>query len=117
MITIHLKNKISLFILRLFQEIASINAYYKKTYGADLSQDLESDTSGDFRELLLQLARGERDQTTHVDQKQAAEDATSLLQVSLCQRNLVYRLSTVYLSTSKLYFCIVQFMEIRKMYL
>lgn len=48
-------------------------------YGRSLEKDLKSDTSGDFRRLVLLLLQGKRPESTDVDMGEAKDDARSLI--------------------------------------
>ena len=63
------------------QDIKNVKTHYKKSYSQDLVEDLKDDTSGDFSELLVQLTKGERDQSDKVDKKLAENDAKLLYKV------------------------------------
>ncbi|XP_052058325.1 annexin A6-like isoform X8 [Mytilus californianus] len=60
------------------KEKQAIKEQYKKAYKKDLEKDVIGDTSGGFTDLLLELLKGEREQGTSVNQKQAQEDAKKL---------------------------------------
>ncbi|XP_076095698.1 annexin A6-like [Mytilus galloprovincialis] len=60
------------------KEKQAIKEQYKKAYKKDLEKDVIGDTSGGFTALLLELLKGEREQGTAVNQKQAQEDAKKL---------------------------------------
>ncbi|XP_071159427.1 annexin A6-like isoform X12 [Mytilus edulis] len=60
------------------KEKQAIKEQYKKAYKKDLEKDVIGDTSGGFTALLLELLKGEREQGTSVNQKQAQEDAKKL---------------------------------------
>lgn len=60
------------------KEIQEIKEQYKQAYKKDLEKDVIGDTSGGFGDLLLELLKGERDQGSTVNQKQAQEDAKKL---------------------------------------
>ena len=51
-------------------------------YKKELEEDIADDTSGQFKDLLIQLIKGERDQSSSVDQKQAEKHAQDLYNVS-----------------------------------
>ncbi|ESP02906.1 hypothetical protein LOTGIDRAFT_110812, partial [Lottia gigantea] len=59
-------------------EMKSIKSEYKKAYKKDLDKAIESDTSGDFRELLLALSKGDKPQGSTVNKKDAEEDAKKI---------------------------------------
>lgn len=48
-------------------------------YSKPLEKDVKSDTSGDFRRLLVDLMQGKRPETADVDLTQAKKDAQSLI--------------------------------------
>jgi len=60
-------------------EIARIKAAYKKDLDRDLEEDLMSETSGDFKRLLVSLANGCRDESSDADADLAAENAQALV--------------------------------------
>ncbi|XP_018014453.1 annexin A7-like [Hyalella azteca] len=47
------------------REISEINAMYHRKYGRPLQKDLEADTSGHFRRLLVSMTAGARDEMNH----------------------------------------------------
>ncbi|XP_064608779.1 annexin A13-like [Liolophura sinensis] len=59
-------------------EIAAIKAAYKAAYSVELEADIRSETSGDFRELLLTLCTGSREETKTADAPRADADARRL---------------------------------------
>ncbi|XP_012938085.1 titin homolog [Aplysia californica] len=59
-------------------EIDEIKGVYKKAYKTDLDKDVKSDTSGDFRDLLVQKVSGQGDEDSKVDQERAEKDAKAL---------------------------------------
>jgi ribosomal protein L17 len=48
-------------------------------YNKPLEKDVKSDTSGNFRRLLVSLVQGNRPETTEVNVEQAKQDAQSLI--------------------------------------
>jgi len=61
-------------------EIKEIRDVYKKNYKKVLEKELQSETSGHFRRLLVSLNNASRDETTKVDMRKAEEDAAKLYQ-------------------------------------
>ncbi|XP_022089503.1 annexin A13-like [Acanthaster planci] len=59
-------------------QIAAIKAAYKTTFGKDLESAIESETSGDFKRVLIGLCAGGRDEGTGVDEEKVPEDAAAL---------------------------------------
>uniref|UniRef100_A0A146L6U7 Annexin n=1 Tax=Lygus hesperus TaxID=30085 RepID=A0A146L6U7_LYGHE len=60
-------------------EIKCINAAYQNMYGTSLESDLASDTSGNFKRLLVSVCQANRSEILHVDQQAAVNDAQQLL--------------------------------------
>ena len=63
------------------QELNAIQDAYVEKYGTELRDDVSGDTSGDFKNLLIELLRSERPQTDTVDRNLANADAKKLYQV------------------------------------
>ncbi|CAF0755465.1 unnamed protein product [Rotaria sordida] len=61
------------------ERLRAINETYQKMYSKALEKDVKSDTSGNFRRLLVSLMQGRRPETTEVNVEQAKQDAQSLL--------------------------------------
>ncbi|XP_048479332.1 annexin B9 isoform X2 [Plutella xylostella] len=61
-------------------EIQVIKQAYTAMYGNLLEDDLQGDTSGNFKRLMTSLCMGNRSEDFHVDQESARQDARSLLQ-------------------------------------
>lgn len=59
------------------REIFDVNQKYLKNYGRSLEKDLKSETSGNFKKLLVSLANGTRDES-HDDLYSAKLDAAVL---------------------------------------
>ncbi|XP_078401929.1 annexin A10-like [Cetorhinus maximus] len=60
-------------------EIYAINEVYMMQFGAPLQEDIDSETSGHFRDALMILAQGAREEGYgYEDQEMAAQDATVL---------------------------------------
>jgi len=53
--------------------------FFLQVYSKPLEKDVKSDTSGDFRRLLVSLMQGNRPETTEVNVDQAKQDAQSLV--------------------------------------
>ncbi|KAH7715815.1 CBN-NEX-2 protein [Aphelenchoides avenae] len=60
-------------------DINEIKHAYKHLYDRDLEHDVSSETSGDFKHLLISLLCAARDESHHVDTHKANEDAHALL--------------------------------------
>ncbi|XP_069482443.1 annexin A3 [Ambystoma mexicanum] len=60
------------------KQMKEISQAYYTAYGRSLGDDLSSDTSGDFRKALLNLANARRDESGKVDGQLAKKDAQSL---------------------------------------
>ncbi|CAH1792273.1 unnamed protein product [Owenia fusiformis] len=63
------------------KQLSAIKEHYKKEFYSELSEDIEDDTSGDFKDILLELVKGERDQGTTVDNQLAKDDAKAIYDV------------------------------------
>ncbi|CAF0825966.1 unnamed protein product [Adineta steineri] len=61
------------------ERIKAITESYQKLYGKPLEKDVKSDTSGDFRRLLVSLMQGNRPETTEVDVEKAKQDAQEII--------------------------------------
>ncbi|XP_037936262.1 annexin B11-like isoform X1 [Teleopsis dalmanni] len=82
-------------------EIHTIKNQYLRLYGAHLESELKSETSGNFKRLLISLCTAARDESGHTDAGTAQNDARELLKAGelrvgtdesmfnmiLCQRN------------------------------
>ncbi|XP_078489046.1 annexin-B12-like [Ciona intestinalis] len=71
---------VEILVSRTNQEIKEIQAKYKELYKENLEKRLVSETSGHFKKLLVSLNNACRDETSHVDQNKAREDANKLYQ-------------------------------------
>lgn len=61
------------------QELYEINRVYKEMYKTDLEKDIISDTSGDFRKLMVALAKGRRaEDGSVIDYELIDQDAREL---------------------------------------
>ncbi|KAL9954885.1 hypothetical protein ACROYT_G042470 [Oculina patagonica] len=74
---------IEIFATRTNAEIAAIRQAYKKKYRKELEQVIKDDTSGDFETLLVELCKGQRDESTEVNDDLAHKDAESLLEAGI----------------------------------
>lgn len=61
------------------EEIAAIKNEYERAYGKSLEDAVAGDTSGTLKKLLVSLVQGNRDQSDHVDNLKANQDARKLL--------------------------------------
>uniref|UniRef100_A0A8C0B8C3 Annexin n=1 Tax=Buteo japonicus TaxID=224669 RepID=A0A8C0B8C3_9AVES len=58
------------------QELSEINRVYREMYKTELEKDIISDTSGDFRKLMVALAKGKRcEDTSVIDYELIDQDA------------------------------------------
>ncbi|KGL81118.1 Annexin A1 isoform p37, partial [Tinamus guttatus] len=60
------------------KEIREASRYYKEVLKRDLTQDIISDTSGDFQKALVSLAKGDRSEDPYVNDELADNDARAL---------------------------------------
>lgn len=60
------------------REIREINRVYTEELKRDLAKDITSDTSGDYRKVLLSLAKGDRSEDASVNDDLADTDARAL---------------------------------------
>ncbi|GAB1610724.1 annexin-B12-like isoform X2 [Argonauta hians] len=93
---------IEIMVTRPNEEIEEIKEIYEKEYETKMEKDLESDTSGNFRRLLVSLCTATRDTDWFVDHDKAKVDARRLFDAGegtlgtdectfneiLCQRTL-----------------------------
>uniref|UniRef100_A0A6Q2XTU2 Annexin n=1 Tax=Esox lucius TaxID=8010 RepID=A0A6Q2XTU2_ESOLU len=59
-------------------EIRAITGAYLKEYGKSLEEDIEGDTSGMFKRVLVSLATAGRDESDTVNEAQAVQDAKDI---------------------------------------
>lgn len=59
--------------------MAFLPLYFRLVYGKSLETELVSETSGNFKRLLVSLCAGARDESGVVDEQAAHRDATELL--------------------------------------
>ncbi|XP_075437925.1 annexin A2-A-like [Ascaphus truei] len=66
------------------QELHAIQAAYKELYKTELEKDIVSDTSGDFRKLMVALAKGKRqEESSVVDYEKIDQDARELYEAGV----------------------------------
>uniref|UniRef100_A0A6M2DP87 Annexin n=1 Tax=Xenopsylla cheopis TaxID=163159 RepID=A0A6M2DP87_XENCH len=61
-------------------ELETIRHVYESMYGKSLEEELMSETSGNFRRLMVSLCNANRDESIEVDEEAAMTDAQKLLQ-------------------------------------
>jgi len=59
-------------------EMKAMKASYQKLYHVDMEKDVSGDTSGDYKNILLQLCKAERNETQAVNVEEAKKDAKYL---------------------------------------
>ncbi|XP_033118701.1 annexin A13-like [Anneissia japonica] len=72
------KTIIEIMCTRMNQEIEGIKEAYAEVFERDLAEDLENETSGDFKYLMVSIANAGRDESDEVDEDAATEDAQEL---------------------------------------
>ncbi|KAM8974321.1 annexin A2 [Pelodytes ibericus] len=66
------------------QELQAIQAAYRELYKTELEKDIVSDTSGDFRKLMVALAKGKRQEDgSVVDYEKIDQDARELYEAGV----------------------------------
>jgi len=66
-------------------DIAAIKAAYNKEFGRDLEKDVMSETSGNFRHLLVSQVNAHRDEVYVIDNAKAAADAQAIYEAGAGQ--------------------------------
>ncbi|XP_015775105.1 PREDICTED: annexin A6-like isoform X4 [Acropora digitifera] len=66
-------------------EMRDIRAAYSKKYNSTLEEDLKGDTSGDLETLLVQLSKGERDESSEIDKELAKKDAKEIMEAGVAK--------------------------------
>ncbi|XP_048586535.1 uncharacterized protein LOC5516017 isoform X2 [Nematostella vectensis] len=66
-------------------EIQEIKQEYNKKYGRSLTDDMKSETSGDFENLLETLLKGSRDESTDVNKELVTKDAAALVSAGVAR--------------------------------
>jgi len=67
------------------EELEAIKETYKTLYEADLVEDVEGDTSGNFGKLMFSLVQAVRCEDEGVNEDEAAEDASALIEAGEAQ--------------------------------
>lgn len=67
------------------EQLEAIKAEYKKKFDANLADDIEGDTSGNFGKLMFSLVQANRAEDEDVDEEKAAEDAQALFDAGEAQ--------------------------------
>jgi len=60
------------------EQIEAIKEEYKKLFDANLADDIQGDTSGNFGKLMFSLVQAKRSEDEDFDEEKAAEDAQAL---------------------------------------
>ncbi|XP_048586536.1 uncharacterized protein LOC5516017 isoform X3 [Nematostella vectensis] len=74
---------ISILCTRPNKELAAIREAYKEKYDHTLEEDLRGDTSGDLETLLVELSKGQRDESKEADIHLAKKDAKDLMEAGV----------------------------------
>ncbi|XP_043534711.1 annexin A4-like [Chiloscyllium plagiosum] len=69
---------IEILATRTTQQLWALAEAYQSENASSLKDDLKSENSGDFEELLVSLLKGKRDESCHVDEDLANQDAKGL---------------------------------------
>ncbi|XP_078451266.1 annexin A2-like [Lampetra fluviatilis] len=69
---------IEILVSRSNAQLREIGKVYKAVNKVELEKDISSDTSGDFQKLLLALAKGNRDESSNIDEELVEQDARDL---------------------------------------
>ncbi|XP_053158676.1 annexin A1 [Hemicordylus capensis] len=81
------------------REIREASRAYQELFKRDLAKDIVSDTSGDFQKALLALAKGDRDESTHVNDELADNDARALYEAGERKKGTDVNVFTTILTT------------------
>jgi len=60
------------------EELKKLDHCYKRLYGTDLTSLIDSELSGDFKDLMRELLKANRPTEDHVDEAKAKDDADKL---------------------------------------
>ncbi|EDO44050.1 predicted protein, partial [Nematostella vectensis] len=66
-------------------EINDIKQEYSRKYGRSLTDDVKSETSGDFENLLETLLKATRDESTKIDEDLVTQDAAALVSAGVAR--------------------------------
>ncbi|XP_064644568.1 uncharacterized protein LOC135498269 isoform X3 [Lineus longissimus] len=71
---------IEIICTRTSKQMEMIKSTYKRVYNRDLEADIESETSGHYKRLMISLLQASRDENPEFDRNKAKKDAEDLFQ-------------------------------------
>lgn len=81
------------------REIREIDRVYREELKRDLSKDIVSDTSGDYRKALLSMVKGDREENLGVNEDMADSDARALYEAGEKRKGTDVNVFTTILTT------------------